>query len=297
MNRKIALVALLLLATVGALSVMRGWNGRSMPTAAATSQSALESGSINDESSRGNDEEGKPSSDLVKIPPKYRFGSQATVSMAENDQSLLARYSAEDQAIIRAFYSGFGNTGFSGMYMFDNAFSFKNRRQFEWLVANGYPLPDDILMAAKIPPSELLSLAKKGNFKAKAMLLAREYQATATSSAALDSAQMEKYKELSAFQADVLSDGSPFAGYVWAAEHIKKPVSDGRAGVLAGYMFAETLGDDRAGLFAGEYAKKNPGMNPAEALASYKAMLGIASRNPQLANTITLMKRRKFESI
>lgn len=232
------------------------------------------------------------------LPSKYRFGSNTRIPKSENDQLLLSNYSQEEQTIIRTFYAGFGSTGLKGMHVFDNAFSFKNQEQLTWLAKNGYPLPDDILMAARMPTAELHMLAKQGGFKAKAMLLAREYQAPANSGSKMAaSAQDEyaKYKELAAFREDVLSDGSPFAGYVWAAEHMNKPVSDGRAGVLAGYAFAATLGDTRADLLAGHFSKTHPGMNPVEALASYKIILSIASKNPKLANTSTLMKRQKFE--
>ena len=290
MNRKIAITAILLLLAIVISVIFRGWDRRLTPAVAPDDSIAPDITKLTRDDNRS-----ESPSNQREIPSKYHFGGNTVVPIAEDDQSLLANYSPEEQRIIRAFYSGFGSTGLKGAHVFDNVFSFKNQKQLAWLAANGYPLPDDILVAARMSTDELLSMAKQGNFKAKAMLLVREYQSLAVTADQQVSTQAERYKELATFQEDVLSDGSPFAGYVWAAEHIKKPIPDGRAGVLAGYAFAETLGDDRAAMFANEYARMAPGMNPVEAIASYKTMLNIASKNPQMANTVSLMRRQRFQ--
>lgn len=295
MTRKFTFALLMVLFGACCILLMREWNGRTGSTNAPAQ--VKDSNKNRPDSKHGFEVTPRPVSlsNPSEIPQKYRFGKNSNIPKADNDRFLLANYSPEEQAIIRAFYSSFGNTGLDGAYLFDNALSFKNQQQLDWLATNGYPLPDDILLAASMSTSELVALAKQGQFKAKALLLVREYQGAAMPSNSADSMQMEKLKELTAFRNDVLSDGSPFAGYVWAAEHMKKPNADGRAGVLAGYAFAETLGDERAAMFANEFSRSNPGMNPVEALASYKAILGAASKNPQLANTSLLMKKRRFQ--
>lgn len=296
MNQRIALGTLILLLIAGALLLARQSSELPAKVVKYVETDAIGGKSTKKEYRRDDKQEITAAS--TDLPLKYRFGRNTRIPKSENDNLLLSNYSQEEQTIIRAFYAGFGGTGLKGINVFDNVFSFKNQEQLTWLANNGYPLPDDILMAARMPTAELHALATEGSFKAKAMLLAREYQTQADSGSNISASTRDeyaKYKELAAFREDVLSDGSPFAGYVWAAEHMNKPDSSGRAGVLAGYAFAATLGDTRADLLAGHFSKAHPGMNPVEALASYKTILSIASKNPQLANTSTLMKRQKFE--
>lgn len=228
------------------------------------------------------------------VPTRYLFAGNAKIPRFENDDTLYASYSLEQQAVIRGFYSNFGDTGLKGPYLYDSMFAFRNQRQLDWMAKNGYPLPDDVLAAAQMTTEDLFALAKKGNFKAKALLLVREYEQDSSAPAA-ESGQMEHQIELAEFQNEVLMEGSPFAGYVWAAKHMKKPTSDGRAGVIAGYAFAQTMGDDRASVLASAFARTNPGMDPVEAVATYRAMLMTASRNPQLSNLTNLMRRPNFE--
>ena len=234
---------------------------------------------------------------LIKVPSQYQFGSVRSIAKADNDQQLLASYSPEQQVQIRAFYAQFGSTGLGGSYGFDNVFSFKNTKQLEWLVKNGYPLPDDVLAASRMSAEELSVQARQGNFKAKVILLAREYAnpESLKVEGTPNSGEMKRVNGLREQMNDVVADGSPFAGYVWAVEHRQKPVADGRAGVLAGYAYASSLGDARADEFMGEFARMNPGMSATEAISSYKVILATASKNPQLANTVALMKRPRFQ--
>lgn len=230
----------------------------------------------------------------TEVPTRYVFAGNAKIPLVENDDTLLASYSAEQQAVIRGFYSIFGDTGLKGPYLYNSMFAFRNQRQLDWMAKNGYPMPDDVLAAAQMTTEDLFALAKKGNFKAKALLLVREYQQDSISPTA-ESGQMKHQIQLAEFQNEVLMEGSPFAGYVWAAKHMKKPSTDGRAGVIAGYAFAQTMGDDRASVLASAFARANPGMDPVEAVATYRAMLMTASRNPQLSNLTSLMRRPNFE--
>lgn len=236
-----------------------------------------------------------PAESGARIPIRYVFMGNARIPRAENDDTLLASYSAEQQSIIRSFYAQFGDTGLKGPYLYDNMFAFRNQRQLDWMANNGYPMPDDILAAAHMASEELLTLANKGNIKAKALLLVREYQQQGSGADSSESDDLSSHIQLSAFQNDLLMDGSAFAGYVWAAKHMTKPTVDGRAGVIAGYAFAQTMGDDRASVLSSAFAKANPGMDPVEAVASYRAMLMTAIRNPQLSNLSNLMRRPNFQ--
>lgn len=237
----------------------------------------------------------EPASRGTEVPARYVFAGNTKIPRFENDDTFLASYSVEQQAVIRGFYSIFGDTGLKGPYLYDSMFAFRNQRQLDWMAKNGYPMPDDVLAAAQMTSEDLSALAKKGSFKAKALLLVREYQQQDSGSGSPESGQMASQIQLFEFQNEVLMDGSPFAGYVWAAKHMNKSTADGRAGVIAGYAFAQTMGDDRASVLASAFAKANPGMDPVEAVATYRAMLMTASRNPQLANLTSLMRRPNFE--
>lgn len=280
---------------------MIAWKLNKPRTETIMSQAIENTGPVQQPDAANNAQErGEPvraGANTIEVPLKYQFGSVRSIVKADNDQQLLASYSPEQQAQIRAFYAKFGSTGLGGSYGFDNVFSFKNEKQLEWLVKNGYPLPEDALVASSMSTDELSNQAKQGNFKAKAMLLARTYDnpMPLKVEGAPDSTEMKKILALGEHMNDVVADGSPFAGYVWAFGHRQKPVADGRAGVIAGYAYASTLGDARADVFMGEFARVNPGMSATEAISSYKVILIAASKNPQLANTIALMKRPRFQ--
>ena len=299
MNRRIAFIVLALVLVVGGALI--AWKLNKQQTATVVSQAIEGTGPGQQPDAANNAQEGaepvRADANAIGVPLKYQFGSVRSIAKADNDQQLLAGYSPEQQAQIRAFYAGFGSTGLGGSYGFDNVFSFKNTKQLEWLVKNGYPLPDDVLAASRMSAEELSAQAKQGNFKAKAMLLTREYEnpTSLKVDGAPDSGEMKKILAMGEHMNDVVAEGSPFAGYVWAFEHRQKPVADGRAGVIAGYAYASTLGDARADVFMGEFARVNPGMSATEAISSYKVILIAASKNPQLANTTALMKRPRFK--
>lgn len=299
MSRRIAFIVLTLVLVVGGALI--AWNHNKQRTATAVAQAVVGADQVQQADAVDNAREvGEPvrtGANLIEVPSRYQFGSVRSIAKADSDQQLLAGYSSEQQAQIRAFYVGFGSTGLGGSYGFDNVFSFKNTKQLEWLVKNGYPLPDDVLAASRMSAEELSVQARQGSFKAKVMLLAREYAnpEPLKVEGAPNSGEMKRINELREHMNDVVADGSPFAGYVWVAEHRQKPVADGRAGVIAGYAYASTLGDARADEFMGEFARVNPGMSATEAISSYKVILSAASKNPQLANTTALMKRPRFQ--
>lgn len=174
----------------------------------------------------------------ISIPQKYQL-TQATVSgNFQTDQDLRNSFSGSDRLIMDDFYGKFDQ----------NAIAFTKPEQYDWLVRNGYPMPQDVIAAQKMNIDELGNLVDQGNIKASYFYLMREVYGK-NGENVLDKINKTGFdsqwsQRLINAEKLVRSSGSPFAGYIVAARAAKE--GNNAEGVYAGYALASVMGDTRA---------------------------------------------------
>lgn len=233
------------------------------------------------------------------IPQRYQFLGVAEISGAPDENSLLARYSPEQRIAIESFYRDYGvGPGGASQYSVEHIFSFKNAKQLEWLVTQGFPTPDDVLAASSMSDDELKKLSEGGNFKAGAFYLQRlanRQQERLRKGGGDDASDRDLVRELmqaAELEERLASEGAAFGAYVLAQ---RSAASGEHARAMAGYAYAASLGDTRASDILAFYANSHPAVSPAAALSAYRAVTAAsASRNARLANSIAIAKRPQF---
>lgn len=142
--------------------------------------------------------------------------------------SLLASLPPLDRETVIQFYGNYESV----------AFDFDNQDQWDWMARNGYPTPADILAADRLSAEELFNKHKAGDKKGGAFYIDRVIGGGAET---LSSSQRSR---LQAVADDIIYNGSPFSGYVYARYH--REVNQDPLRSLAGLAWAGFLGDTRA---------------------------------------------------
>jgi hypothetical protein len=267
--------------------------GNTPPAALGTGELAGTSSGVNQEVV----EKHQPSASL-EIPERFQFAGIVSVAMAGSDAELLSVYTPEQQAHIRSHLAAYGSGTFGvSRYAIDSILSFRTREQLQWLVSNGFPMPDDILAAEAMSDEELADLASTGNFKATAFHLDRISQrhmkavaeASVTGTTVDDAAML---RDAQALEDRLLSEGSAFGAYSIARSGIAR----GNVGeALAAYSYAKALGDVRATDFARQLEGSSSGESALTALIAYDTLLMRgAQSNPLLGDRAALARRAKF---
>ncbi|AIO23733.1 hypothetical protein [Burkholderia cepacia] len=206
----------------------------------------------------------------ISIPQKYQL-TQATVSgNFQTDQDLRNSFSGSDRLIMDDFYGKFDQ----------NAIAFTKPEQYDWLVRNGYPMPQDVIAAQKMNIDELGNLVDQGNIKASYFYLMREVYGK-NGENVLDKINKTGFdsqwsQRLVNAEKLVRSSGSPFAGYIVAARAAKE--GNNAEGVYAGYALASVMGDTRA-LNALAHAENVNTQSLVSALSVQMDMMRLANPN------------------
>lgn len=203
------------------------------------------------------------SSGKIMIPAHFQFPGVDEVPVVSSLEELLERYTPEQQEQILDFYRGFGGVQQgASKYSVDNIFSFRTRKQLAWLVAAGFPTPDEVLLAGELSDVELRRLAERGNFKAMGFYL----------SDLPPVAEIPVVDLRAAIDMEIRFNrsGSPYAAYVAA----KRALQDGQNdSALAAYKMAGFLGDSRALDYSHFLQAADPDINPGAAVSAYSNLM------------------------
>ena len=201
-------------------------------------------------------------------------GSRATSSVAtryDSDQDLQDSLSPRDRDIVSDFYASYGAS----------ILDFRGPAQFKWLLANRYPMPEEILASMQLTDHELLNAYKNGDIQAGFFYLSRAAETRATEDVDDQTAQ-----EMNAIADDFLGSGTPLAGYAYFNYQLKANRDIHAA--LAGLSIASDFGDRRASLevlnqAAPLYQSDPRSIDPIKLLLAYRtAVIAIRSKNPAL---------------
>ncbi len=198
---------------------------------------------------------------LAAVPVQFQLPGVSRVRTAPSFQEWLAQFPPDQQARISAF-----NKAHFGVYRVNS------REQVAWMAANGYPMPEDIIAADGLADRDLLKLADQGNDKAAFLLAERQnkelvaFLAKGGNKSAYYGGMAgpnRVYEQTTAIDRLVKQSNSPYKGYIQASKAISglyagegQDVTD--AHVIAGLIWAEQLGDLRAGNFVTDYVVENP---------------------------------------
>ncbi|MEO9079058.1 MAG: hypothetical protein ABI268_07060 [Rhodanobacter sp.] len=194
------------------------------------------------------------------VPVRFQLAGVGRVRTAPSFQEWLAQFPLYQQAQISAF-----NDAHFGVYRVNS------REQVAWMAANGYPMPEDVVAAERISDMTLLKLADQGNDKAAFLLAERQNKKLVTFLAGGGERRayydgMEgrsRLDEQTTIDRLLEQSNSPYKGYNQASEAISGLYADqGRdvidVRVIAGLVWAEQLGDTRAGQFMTEFVGGDP---------------------------------------
>lgn len=183
-------------------------------------------------------QEGSEKPGETTIPKKYQFLKSAAPNNFKTEEELRNSFGGSDRLVMNEFYSKFDQ----------DALAFNSPEQYDWLVKNGYPMPEDVVAGYKMSIDDLGKLVDQGNVKASYFYLMREIYKQ-DSGGLLDKLNKSGYdSEWSARYSNaeqvVMASGSPFAGYIFAA----RAAIDGKnsESIYAGYALASVMGDRRA---------------------------------------------------
>lgn len=228
----------------------------------------------------------KSSGNEIPIPHRYRFADVAAIEAVEDEQDLYARYTPDEQERLRGFYRSYGSgpSGAARKYFFTDIFSFHSRAQLEWLVASGFPTPDEVLAAEPMSNEELRDMADSGNYKAAAFLLHREAPAEGRllkeNPGSADNPNTEAFRlavKNDELERQLLAEPSAFSAYAIAASAAANEES---YKVLAAYELANLLGDQRATRFSAHYesslaqsSRDQSSIDTSAALSSFRGLV------------------------
>lgn len=176
----------------------------------------------------------------IEMPLKFRLPGVEKLRTAANTRDWMALYPAIDQERIKRF-----SDRYHGVYDISSA------QQIAWMAQNGYPMPEDIIVAQGMSDKELHELSKNGNEKASLLLHDRLQTRVEERQSKLDMSKPEDLEiqtMLSESNFVLASSPSAFKGFVEAAEALKKTNNpdEQKARLIAGLMRADALGDRRA---------------------------------------------------
>jgi hypothetical protein len=213
-----------------------------------------------------------------RVQGVWRFPGVEEVSAAETFERLMDRFSGEDRETLLRYYSELD----------DAAMVFSSREQYAWLIANGFPGPEDVLAAASTSEEDLRAYAAAGNAKALFFLVGRLADGLAAEREAgrFDREDMlltdypDRTWELRELGYQAAASGSPFVGYVLERLGAVSlgPGFDANMR-FAGLHFASAMGDPRA-IWSTQHIQ---GVDTGSVLITFGELQARAmERNPQM---------------
>lgn len=154
------------------------------------------------------------------------------------------------------------------------AFEFSNANQFRWMLEHGFPHPADWLRTEKLSEAELIRRAELGDLTAAAV----GYDTATNATESLFNATGELNRGASSltgraamFEQTLGQACTPFLGYL-RARNAAVNYPNTPESVLPGYLYAASLGDQRAAAFARQRALALGISKEALALANMSAL-------------------------
>ena len=185
----------------------------------------------------------------IKIPAKYALFPESLVPLVDSWDSLVDSLSEEERAIAERL-----------RFTYPEAYQFSSAEQLQWMVENGYPMPEEYLLARELGQEKLVGLAKAGN--QKAVMLAYDLILDESSRNADDNDHFLEGVDLITLENLARrSNCSPFLlhekarRYSISSERIPSVKLDALEHVAAMYDVAASMGDWRAKAMAQEIAR------------------------------------------
>lgn len=179
---------------------------------AVTPSVAAAAGPETDRNQRARDQE---SVDIARLP--------------SNTREMYSRLAPSDRELVEGFYSNYGAV-----------MDFSNKQELLWMRRHGYPMPEDVLEAARLTDQELERRYEGGDVQAGFFLLDRRAEAVPEDG----KVEFDFSVESNVLAKDLLVSGSPFSGYAYYRYYSQRP--DLQAKALAGLLWAGWQGDYRA---------------------------------------------------
>lgn len=168
---------------------------------------------------------------------------------------LIASSTASERRVLTSFYSSFGSVpDASGRYAYAHIFDYKDRDQLAWLLANGFPSPEEVLAANRLDDLQLAEKIEQGDWRTASVLLTRP-----------GGLQLEPKVRFALADA-AMKSGSAYGGYVVALEALQ---SNRPADSVAGLAWAFYRGDGRSFDFMSEEARTVDSTSVASAMLKY----------------------------
>ena len=220
-------------------------------------ESDLRTSESNNEPGRGNiqnsslylDQKNSKISEKIKIPAKYALSPESLVPLVDSWDSLVNDLSEEERNIAEKLRSSY-----------PEAYQFSSAEQLQWMIENGYPMPEEYLLARELGQEKLVELAKTGN--QKAVMLAYDLILDEFSRNADDNDNfLEGVKLVTLENLARRSNCSPFLlhekarRYSISSERTPSVKLDALEHVAAMYDVAASMGDWRAKAMAQEIAR------------------------------------------
>lgn len=101
----------------------------------------------------------------LEVPMQHALIPSLRVPVADSWQGLLADLTDEERLLAEAFAA-----------RYPEAYLFNDVAQLEWMLQNGFPMPEEIVTAARMPIDDLVQLGYNGNSKAAALAIDRLLQ-------------------------------------------------------------------------------------------------------------------------
>lgn len=197
-----------------------------------------------------------------RVPPELQFPGIPSVQIADSWETRLARMGEADRKWLERI-----NASYAG------ALAFGDRKQQEWMIANGYPMPEEWLAARAMTDATLKRLAESGNAKARIFFIDRVAERSALANAdgrGVDPSRADDREllgDLGRAQAMVWrlsEDGrSPFAPLLAGRFQRANASSNSPEFLAAGIIEAGRRGDPRSDALLRAFVAANPNVDMA----------------------------------
>lgn len=171
----------------------------------------------------------------------HSMASRTALTPEQNFASMVQALPAKEQTRVHDWYKLIGAPSMDDATL----------AQIAWMRARHYPMPADIARAESMSKAELKAAANTGDTTAQILYVARlldEHSAHVQAAGASNKVAARLWVEVSETMRQILASGSPYAGYLFAAQdRLTHPdIESNAATQLAGLVWASKFGDTRA---------------------------------------------------
>lgn len=199
----------------------------------------------------------------IRITRELQFPGVQSVQMADSWEHRIAQMNPRDREWLETV-----NANYAG------ALAFEDRKQQEWMIANGYPMPEEWVAARAMSDEALGRLAKSGNEKAQFFHIDRVAERASAENEDGDGIDMSDPDDqplaiavaratAMAWRLSEKSEG-PFASFVEGRLLRANASYDNSARLAAGIVEAGARGDPRADRLLREFLAAHPAVTMAE---------------------------------